>query len=491
MTPAAPLTGEPTEHQPRPSATEGPGGTSRVSDELHARALHAEIIRPDRVYPIVGLSCTYRRRDPPIPADRAREVVWPTVPIYIIESREARLLDGLLDGVSAYNGAARVWFPGVGPTATAGQHPLIYDRSGGYGEDAIRWLAKVFAHRPPDSEDELSPRERAVIELRSVPSADLRAPVIRLSTPKDLRRLTSDLRADREHPIVVLTHDRSGGPPRFPTTALSEGIDSRTPIYVLTTAALARRLTQTVGEPLAVNGGDARIYWPGAAPDEDPSWHPLVPARDPDDPRPPAERLMGALQLSRPGVRTHVQALQQRLARAEQHAAEKTRAARAARGQAAVALQSAEHAQALLAAARQQLAAMTDAGVDQAEIELIAGLDLDGRLRRLITREWLRSTPTAAERDQHPLRYIFAPGFIERVKDLAGTSIGRIAWVAAMVASDRAKSLAGIDPHPLRTGRAGSTDQLTRPDAKAWICKLNGEGASRLHYWVRDDGFVN
>lgn len=58
-----------------------------------------------------------------------------------------------------------------------------------------------------------------------------------------------------------------------------------------------------------------------------------------------------------------------------------------------------------------------------------------------------------------------------------------------MVGCGRAREIPGIDPHPLRKTRAPSAEQSVRGDgAKAWICKLGGEGASRLHYWTRDDG---
>jgi len=74
------------------AASEGPGGISRVSDKYHARALCAEILDPERVYPIVGLSCHSGTVVPAMSPELARERIWPTVPIYIIEPRDSRTM---------------------------------------------------------------------------------------------------------------------------------------------------------------------------------------------------------------------------------------------------------------------------------------------------------------------------------------------------------------------------------------------------------------
>lgn len=91
-----------------PSATEGPGGISRVSDKYHARALCDDILRPDRVYPIVGLSCHSGTVVPAMSPEHARERVWPNVPIYIIEPRESRTMKELLPAkLDVFNSAVR------------------------------------------------------------------------------------------------------------------------------------------------------------------------------------------------------------------------------------------------------------------------------------------------------------------------------------------------------------------------------------------------
>lgn len=477
------------------SRSQGPGGISRVRQERQTQALYRDIIRPDRVYPIVGLSCQYHRADPPMSPQRVREVIWESVPIYIIESRESRALEKLLNGLGAYNGALRVWWPGVDPDSEQGWHPLIYDSTGEYGEEAIQQLAEVFAHRPPNSTDELSEQERTILALRSVPRpqntvGQHSATVIPLSTRKDLRRLTTDLRSDREYPIVVLTIESGKNEPTFPPVAICGAIDPKVPIYILGTDDLCRRLAQTLGDELAVKGGDARILWPGARTGANPAEHPLVAAVS-REPGAPADRLIAALQLSQPSVRVHVAALRERAQRADAQSTGTLRELRAAGSERAGLIARVETAEQERDEAQTRLAALTDAGVDSSEVELIAALDLDGRLHRLIFREWLKALTSPGERDSYPLRYVFGGSFIETVGELTGTSLQRIAWVAAMVACGRASTIAGIDPHQLRQNSSGSSGQVVRDDgAKGWRCKLNGEGASRLHYWQRPDGIA-
>ena len=468
---------------------------SRVRQERQTQALYQDIVRPDRVYPIVGLSCQYHSTDPPMSPQRVREVIWESVPIYVIESRESRALEKLLNGLGAYNGAVRVWWPGVDPDSEQKWHPLIYDATGEYGEEAIQQLAEVFAHRPPDSTEDLSEQERATLALRSVPRPgdtefQHSAEVIPLSTRKDLRRLTTDLRSDREYPIVVLTVESGKSAPAFPPVAICTAIDTNIPIYILGTDDLCRRLAQALGDELAVEGGDARIFWPGAKTGADPAEHPLVEAVS-GDPGKPAERLIAALRLSHPSVRGHVNALRERMQRADAQSAGTLRELREASSEKVALLTRVETAEQRRDEVLAGLAALAEAGIDDGELELIAALDLDGQLHRLISREWLKALANAGERSGYPLLYVFGEGFIETVGDLTGTSMQRIAWVAAMVACGRASSIAGIDPHQLRQNSAGSSGQVVRADgAKAWRCKLNGEGASRLHYWLRPDGIA-
>lgn len=125
-------------------ATEGAGSTEyggiwRVNSKRSVHALCADILRPDREYPVVGLTCRPRGYTPALDPERVRQVIWPNVSIYVIEQREARVAYGLLpDRLAAYNGAARVWWPGVDEDAESSWHLFIYDSTGIYGDDCHR-----------------------------------------------------------------------------------------------------------------------------------------------------------------------------------------------------------------------------------------------------------------------------------------------------------------------------------------------------------------
>jgi len=487
-------------HRPPYSATEGPGGVSRVANELEARALYEEILRPGRVYPIVGLSCPYQQSHPLLSPGQVRKVVWPTVPIYIIESRESRTLSALLpDEMGAYNGAIRVWFPGVDEDSEARWHPLIYDSTGAYGEKALARIAAAFVHRPPESTEALSSEERAVMRLRSLPrpataeaAGQGSGSLVPLATRKDLRRLVVDLRrAERDYPIVVLSFGETDGEPAFGADAVRARLASYIPVYVLGTTDLCRRLPQSFGPQLAVEGGNARVFWPGANPESDPDEHPLVPAHSANDHRHATDRLIAALELSRPGVRVHVLELQKRLTRVERQASESLRELRNTRSDRDAAAARAADAEAAWEVAERQLQALQAVGLDERALELVGAMDTDARLHWLIAREWLRALPNTADREEYPMKYVFGSGFVESVQELVGTPLERIAWVCAMVASARAKGMPGIEPHHLRSDRGGASEQMVRSDgAKAWICKLGGDGASRLQYWLRQDGIA-
>jgi len=141
LTPGGPLSSQPREV---PQSTER-GETLRVDSERQLRAMCAEILRADHEYPIVGLTCRPGARDPALQVDLVRELIWPSVPIYMIEPQQARAAHTKLPNcLGAYNGAARVWWPGVDESSDPSWHPLVYDSTGVYGEDALRQLAVEF-----------------------------------------------------------------------------------------------------------------------------------------------------------------------------------------------------------------------------------------------------------------------------------------------------------------------------------------------------------
>jgi hypothetical protein len=117
---------------------------SRVDSGARLRAMCADILRDDRDYPIVGLSCCAGASDPALAVERVRDVVGPDIPVYVIEPQQARECKTLLpDRLDLFGGAARVWWPGVNDGSER-FHPLIRDGSAGYREQALERLAQEF-----------------------------------------------------------------------------------------------------------------------------------------------------------------------------------------------------------------------------------------------------------------------------------------------------------------------------------------------------------
>jgi hypothetical protein len=175
-------------------------------------------------------------------------------------------------------------------------------------------------------------QQQAVLRLRAVPASSgttaLRAPgdtqeldahsapVAFVASRDDLGYLTTDLlRKDRGYPVVVLTLGDCVEE-SFPPEAV-RALDPSVPIYLIGNSSLCRRLVDVLGTQLAVEGGDARIFWTGAGEGSDATDHPLVPLHSANDPRDAAERLVTTFELSRPFVRRYLASIHERLAASE------------------------------------------------------------------------------------------------------------------------------------------------------------------------------
>jgi hypothetical protein len=114
-----------------------------VSSESGCSALSKAILDPERDYPIVCLTARHGERHPALPAAAVREIAGPEIPIYFVPTRRlTRYLSGLLPArFDVWDGATRVWWPGVSEFSDHMAHPRIYDPSGSYGEDSLRRLA--------------------------------------------------------------------------------------------------------------------------------------------------------------------------------------------------------------------------------------------------------------------------------------------------------------------------------------------------------------
>ncbi len=137
----------------------------RVDSGGQLRAMCAEIVREDRAHPLVGLTCRAGARDPALAVDRVLELVGPGIPVYVIEPPQAKASKMLLPARHAvYGGAARVWWPGVSEDSDP-FHPVIFDATGVYGEDALQRLAREFRVQSPQPVG-LSPQQQAVLQER-------------------------------------------------------------------------------------------------------------------------------------------------------------------------------------------------------------------------------------------------------------------------------------------------------------------------------------
>jgi hypothetical protein len=466
----------------------------RVATEHQAQALYEQISDPGRRYPIVGLTCRAGlRREPAVSVERAQAVVWPGVPICIIEPRESRTLNNLLPRkLGAYNGAVRVWWPGVSKDSSPSWHPLILDPSGFYGDNEIEQLAEQFATPHPETIYDLPPEKQAAMRerLRIVTKSKR---VVAVASFKEVRSLTSELRrTDREYPIVVVAAADGDSEPMFPLDELRNEIDPHVPIYVLANPAITRRLTAALGDGFGVPTSCARIYWTGVQSDDNPATHPVVGG----DGGKAVTRLVQTLGLTRPEVRGHVEHTEGRLQHARQRATTTTRELRKAHEERDDALQRARAAEAALADLEGRHREFLESGIDEAEFRAIVNYDPEAVMQRLICHAWLTALEPA-DRHQCPLHgYRLGRQFLASISDRKNAVPGeRIAFACAMVACGRASFLPGLEPHPWRDGKAsgsGDDPHVTRGDGgEGFLCNLgHGRGAARLFYWALPEGIT-
>lgn len=129
--------------------------TDRDVEQLAKSLLHHK-----RDYWIVVLTARRLEEVPSIQPMAVREIIGPNVPLIFLRKWVASRLATLLPPrANVYGGALRVYRPGVGDDPYA--HPLFYDETGDYGDNALDWLGKLFTPKvtgPP----KLSPEQRIV-----------------------------------------------------------------------------------------------------------------------------------------------------------------------------------------------------------------------------------------------------------------------------------------------------------------------------------------
>jgi hypothetical protein len=290
-------------------------------------------------------------------------------------------------------------------------------------------------------------------------------------------------------PIVGLAVHSDTGLPVLAAARLRETLDPRVNIYLISDLSL-RQLRQRLGSGLALDDGTARIWWPGINPESDPADHPVVHPCDAGTEGEALEAFALALDRTRPRVRQHITAIQDSAARTARRLDETWKEFRATREELQRANQDAQTAEEARDQAERQITVLRAADLNVTELEMVARMDSEEVMHRLISREWIAAL-TASDRLQHPLgAYVFGPEFLQTVESRRNaTPRERVAFACAMIASGWAGKLAGLEPHQLRGHLGSDTPQERRSDgAKAWMCNLgHGRGATRLQYWVIPD----
>jgi hypothetical protein len=366
------------------------------------------------------------------------------------------------------------------------------------GGDAARVRGERYPPKPSWGRDDLGPRvvDPAVAQVAApvMPRAE-HPPRSPWSFPddshtlvrsqKDVRRLIAEiLRDTRDYPIIGLTLRDGEASPALTPQEVRAVAGERTRIYLIVGHYLLQRLQRAQGTKLGPAREAVWVWWPECG------------ARDPGRSS-TFQRLAHELELSRPVVRREIERLADTLVSTGQELAEgresnsglkrDLRAAEIDKRRAVVRTEAAEQ---KLEEARAYLKSLKDAGLDGDELRMIAQMDPEDRLHRLIFREWMRLTPS--DRRAHQLSYAFGVRFVATVEKHRDIPRDRLAWACAMIACRRKP--AGLDVHPLRKGNGGNDSQVVRADgAKAWRARIttsapNVPAASRLHFWIHPGG---
>lgn len=129
-------------------------------------------------------------------------------------------------------------------------------------------------------------------------------------TVEDLERVSADILGERDRPIVGLTLRLDGHEPVLRSTDIRVVVGAGIRIYLIAEADLLRGLRELLGSRLRLDGGAARIWWPGASARCDPADHPVVVALDGEDYRDTLAEFAQEFDLSRPRVRSRVRVIE-------------------------------------------------------------------------------------------------------------------------------------------------------------------------------------
>lgn len=131
-----------------------------------------------------------------------------------------------------------------------------------------------------------------------------------VETRAQLRCLCAEILGRREWPVIAITLRVDEDGPVFTCTDVRALVGPDVPIYLIYDDDLLDSLRDRLGVRLAVNRGEARVWWPGATVRSDPSDHPAVLALEGEPPRVTLEEFAQQFDLSRPRVRGQIRLIE-------------------------------------------------------------------------------------------------------------------------------------------------------------------------------------
>lgn len=141
-------------------------GPIRISSMLDVGRLAADVLRPARSHAVVCVTIPSWGSEPLLDAEALADELGAAAVVYVLPTGDFswELTDRLPPRLDVYGGAARIWWPGVGPDSNPHDHPLffIHDRS-----ESSRVIARIVGEF----------EERGLLET-SAPSEGAEVPVV-------------------------------------------------------------------------------------------------------------------------------------------------------------------------------------------------------------------------------------------------------------------------------------------------------------------------
>ncbi|MEX2621617.1 MAG: S1 RNA-binding domain-containing protein [Egibacteraceae bacterium] len=497
-----------------------------VATAAQAEALAARILDCERMRPLVGVSTHWSSGQPCVDVAALRAEVAAVADVAVVETGEASwaLATALPERLDVYNGALRLWRPGVEAGADRRAHPLLMIRSPG---DASAAVGRLRSELGMDGDAGSSSVERPVVgatvtaTVVAVTARDATVDIAgttarvarsglaqgRISDARDVLRVGQAVRArvlrvERDGPVVTL---KTGSPSPWRQFVIeyAEGdvvrgrVDAvRGDIALvevapgvrgrLDRAQMAADTALAPGQVIAVRivsfdqgGAGLALSMASVGPTERPRPGLVV---LPDGPV-----FLGAGEGEETrDLRASLDAANARLAALEadcqqlqgeldavcqdrQRAFEALRATRAQAHELRKQVRGERE-------RRRQLQARLGLAVEVSDAEEFV---------EAVRAAYQRLYP-AADRQRYPLsRMRVGAQLLDRLDELDAVPADKVVEVCAHVAAGRHWEIAGLQVHQLRDTVRGSVRVRASDGAQAWRCalQLNRPSARRLHWW--------